>query len=76
MQDMPITPRKNFFELGANRVAGMRGWDTDKFRRVRQKDRAPREKSGTLLRSLDNKARSTWVPNSCRQAAQARRGAR
>ena len=45
-RDAPITPRKNFFELGADRVAGMRGWDSDNFRRVRQKDRAPRRKIG------------------------------
>ena len=41
MQDALITPGKNFFELGAHRVAGMRGWNCGNLHRVGQEDWDP-----------------------------------
>jgi hypothetical protein len=51
MQDALVTPRKNFFELEAHRVAGMRGWYGGNLCRVGQEDRDPIDdrKSSTTI---------------------------
>ena len=41
MQDALIAAREDFLERGADRVAGMRGWDGGNFRRVGQENRDP-----------------------------------